>query len=80
MTRLYLHPSSFFVRGRALRIHNTDEHCFTYGFHHHEQITFRWFILVVEPSPDFRHRRLAADCPISSILEPSRLSFPTTLW
>jgi len=66
MTRLYLHPSSFLDRGRALRIHNADGHCFTYGFHHREQVAFRWSILVVEPSPDFRHRRLAADCPSSS--------------
>jgi len=66
MTRLYLHPSSFLGRGRALRIHNADDHCFTYGFHHHERYTVRWSILVVEPSPGFRHRRLAADCPILS--------------
>jgi len=31
-----------------------------YGFHHLK----RWFILVVEPSPSFRNRSLAADCPI----------------
>ena len=64
MTRLYLHPlvSS---RGRALRIHNADGHCFTYGFHHHS-FRLRWSILVVEPSPLFRDRSLAADCPIFS--------------
>ena len=78
MTRLYLHPL-ISSRGRALRIRNADGHCFTYGFHHHSQ-SLRWSILVVEPSPLFRDRSLAADCPIFSFFEPSRLSFPTTLW
>ena len=78
MTRLYLHPLDS-SRGRALRIHNADVHCFTYGFHHHS-FRLRWSILVVEPSPLFRDRSLAADCPISLFSNHSRLPFPTTLW
>jgi len=34
-----------------------------YGFHHHRS-RFRWSILVVEPSPEFPHRSLAADHPL----------------
>jgi len=43
-------------------------------------LAFRWSILVVEPSPLFRDRSLAADFPIFSFFYPSRLLFPTTLW
>ena len=27
----------------------------------------RWYVLVVEPSPEFPHRSLAADCPLSHL-------------
>src|SRR5699024_12706521 len=43
-------------------------------------LAVRWSILVVEPSPDFRHWRLAADCLLFSLFEPSRLLFLTSLW
>jgi len=40
----------------------------------------RWYALVVEPSPTFRYRGSAADCPIPSFFRPSRLPFPAALW
>ncbi len=40
----------------------------------------RWYVLVVEPSPIFRYRSLAADCPIRLIFRPSHLPFQVLLW
>ena len=35
-----------------------------YGFHYHSNNRLRQYILVVEPSPSFRNRSLAADYPL----------------
>jgi len=71
-------PAALFVepvRGRALRARFARPT----GF-----ITIprgcRWYALVVGPSPAFRHRGSAADCPIPSFFRPSRLPFPAALW
>lgn len=71
--RLYLHPQKFKEPGTSNGCcHPTDfivmAHC------------FRRYILVVEPSPEFPHRSLAADCPIFLLFSPSRLPFPAALW
>ncbi len=50
-------------------------HLIPYGFHHHAMrnldsqvpdtiALFKWYTLVVEPSPGFRPRSSAADCPL----------------
>ncbi|MGG0426747.1 hypothetical protein ABEY44_06570 [Priestia megaterium] len=78
MTRLYLHPlievgAGHFGFTILMVIASPMDFIIL-------SVAFRWSILVVEPSPEFPHRSLAADCPIFSFFTPSRLSFPTTLW
>ncbi len=70
--RLYLHPTSV-SRSRALR------GCYPYGLHR-RGFCFRRYVLVVEPSPTFRSRGLAADWPIPPLFAPSHLPFPVPLW
>src|SRR5699024_12379573 len=67
MTRLYLHPLEILVGAGHFGIDKVLMLIFPMDFII-MRLTFRWSILVVEPSPGFRHRRLAADCPISSFL------------
>src|SRR5699024_2661037 len=64
MTRLYLHPLEILVGAGHFGIDKVLMLIFPMDFII-MRLTFRWSILVVEPSPGFRHRRLAADCPIS---------------
>ncbi|MGC3791387.1 hypothetical protein ACPS01_22990 [Priestia aryabhattai] len=79
MTRLYLHPLKKQGPGTSdINIRNGILN--TYGFHRHSTHCLRRFILVVELSPEFPHRSLAADRPIFSFFKPLRLSFPTALW
>src|SRR5699024_12521705 len=79
MTRLYLHPLTSSVGvGRFDLLPYSKDNIST-DFIIMSFLAVRWSILVVEPSPEFHDRHLAACCLLFSLFEPSRLLFPTTL-
>lgn len=73
--RLYLHPACS-GGSRALRAASPALRASS----PYRLAAFRWYALVVGPSPTFRPRGSAAGCPIPSFFKPSRLPFPASLW